>query len=292
MERDIRLRTRGQIQEMGPSMLIRAALPNQEIEYISPFILLHHIQPALVEKGWTHVGVPSHPHKGFITFTYMLDGEFQHRDSAGGQGLITSGGAQWMMTGSGIVHEEMIGREFAARGGNLEMLQLWINIPSRYKAADPYYRILGSGDMPIVHSADAQSWLQVLAGNYQGAASPIELLSPLQILRIHLGPSGYLEIKDIPDSYNMFGYITTGEISIGPKQTIVNDGETILFTHPGTRLNLKNPGPGPADIFLFGAEPIGEPMAASGPFVMNSQEEIREAYREYQLGKYGRLTSL
>ncbi|HUX84655.1 MAG TPA: pirin family protein, partial [Chitinophagaceae bacterium] len=164
-ERKIRLRSRGQIQELGPSMLVRGALPNPDFEYVSPFILLHHIQPTVVESGWDHIGVPSHPHKGFITLTYMLDGEFRHRDSSGGSGLIRCGGAQWMMTGSGIVHEEMIGEEFAAKGGRMEMLQLWINLPSEFKKHAPYYRIMEELELPVIPLGESGGRIRVLAGS-------------------------------------------------------------------------------------------------------------------------------
>ncbi|HVB02701.1 MAG TPA: pirin family protein [Chitinophagaceae bacterium] len=289
MERQIRLRARGQIQELGPSMLVRAALPNPDIEYVSPFILVHHIQPALVEHGAYHIGVPAHPHKGFITFTYMLDGEFEHRDSAGGHGLIGSGGAQWMMTGSGIVHEEMIGKSFARKGGNLEMLQIWINIPAADKVKDPWYKIMAPGDLPLIPETDQKSYLQVLAGSYQGVISPVQVSSPLFIYRVHLAPGAQITIRDIDDQYNLFGYITSGEMAFGPGKIIVNDGETILFSNLGDTLIPGNPGREAADLFLFGGKPITEPMVAMGPFVMNTQAEISQAYRDYQLGKFGHL---
>jgi redox-sensitive bicupin YhaK (pirin superfamily) len=288
-ERKIRLRSRGNIQEMGPAMVIRAALPNQDIEYISPFILLHHIQPAVVEAGWDHIGVPEHPHKGFITFTYMLDGSFRHRDSSGGQGLIGSGGAQWMMTGSGILHEEMIAPEFALKGGRLELLQLWINVPAVHKNDPPNYRILAASQMPRTAFGKGSSYLQVLAGTYQDAVSPVDTLSPLSILRVHLDPGATGTVEGLEDSFNLMGYITSGEIGFGAERTIINDGETILFANSGNSLVLENTGPETADLFLFAGKPITEPMVASGPFVMNTQEEIQQAYREYRQGKFGRF---
>ncbi|MHB1921181.1 MAG: pirin family protein [Chitinophagaceae bacterium] len=290
MERTIRLITRGNLDEMGPAMLIRWALPNQEISYISPFILLHHSQPAAVDPGADHIGVPEHPHKGFITFTYLLEGAIEHRDSRGGHGVIEKGGAQWMMTGSGIQHEEMIGKEFSKKGGTLELLQLWINIPAKHKMDTPYYLIIPAQDIPIILGEDQKSFLKVLAGSWKEKSSAISTFTDLLIYHIQLQPGAFLELKDLSDHFNLFAYLSGSEMVIGSARTLAQGGDTVLFSNNGESLRLENPGKDQvADLFLFGGEPITEPMAARGPFVMNTEEEIRTSYQEYQTGKFGRV---
>lgn len=291
MERKIRIVARGQLEEMGHPLLIRRALPNQAFSDVSPFLLLDHLQPVSIEPGSTKAGVPAHPHKGFITLTYMLKGTFEHADSFGNHVPISKGGIQWMMTGNGIVHEEMIGRDLAEKGGEVELLQLWINIPAANKRDTPYYIYLKKEEIPLVQEEGTESYVKVLVGSYKGNVSPIRTYSPLFVYHVHLAPSARIVLQDIPTNFNLFAYLPHQAVAFGSEAKCVEAGWTALLTHDGDELVIAQPNAEEAgDILLCGGQPILEPVVSRGPFVMNTMEEIQQAYREFQAGQFGRIT--
>jgi hypothetical protein len=228
-------------------------------------------------------GFPDHPHRGFETVTYMLHGEFKHRDSFGHAGVIGPGDVQWMTAGSGLVHSEMPGDSVVKNGGRLEGFQLWVNLPARDKMKAPRYQELGAARIPVARSSDGKVEVKIIAGEALGQKGAVETQIPIQYLHIKLA-AGATFVHEIPAELAAMLYVFEGSVEVGGKKApqfhlaALGDGEFV-------ELSAKEP----AELLLLAAQPIREPIARYGPFVMNTQAEIRQAFQDFRDGKMGQI---
>ena len=257
--------------EMGP-LTIRQPLPSDELPYLDPFVLLHHAPPRTADG--VH-GLAAHPHRGFAPVSFIYRGGVRHRDSQGHDSTVLAGGTQWMHAGRGILHEEN------PLAGENELIQLWINTPTRHKLDTPTYRPLSREETPRATSDDGLITVNVIAGTLLGVDGPIPTLSPINAATIDAKRNGRLTIP-IPPTHNAFVYVLDGALSAGAHEPI-------------TGYRLAAFAPGGEGITIEALEDTrallmsGEPIVSYGPFVMNSEDEIRQAYRDYRAGLFGEV---
>lgn len=264
----------------GNGVPLRRFLPAAGHGELDPFLLLDHFGPLVLPPG-SDAGFPPHPHKGFQTLTYLLQGAFAHRDSTGGRGLLGPGGAQLMTAGRGIVHEEMPVPEHLETGGPIEGLQLWINLPKAQKLLPPGYQDLQPDTVPEV--AFPGGMARVLAGGWLGVEGPAKTVHPFGYVHLRWEAAGCFE-HPVPGDWNLAVVALHGELAVAG--SVVPEGTLgVLQGGDGVRLEAS----GPAEAILLGAAPLGEPVARHGPFVMNTEAELREAVWEYQTGRMGSL---
>lgn len=267
--------------------------PTQELSELDPFLLLDEMGPMDVKPGGAK-GAPDHPHRGFETVTYMLSGNFEHKDSHGHAGKITPGDVQWMTAGSGVVHSEMPSSEFQKTGGRLHGLQIWVNLPKTDKMMTPRYQEVPAAKIPSAASADGKVRVRVIAGEALGARAAIDTRIPIQYLHFQIAP-GASVTQPMPREYNAFAYVLAGTAELPgsklPARDPVGKHNLILFARDGDEVELKaaEGSTEPLDVLLLAGVPIGEPVARWGPFVMNTKSEIRQAMDDYQSGRMGRI---
>lgn len=254
-------------------------------EHISPFLMFDYAAPKKFEATDAKRGVGPHPHRGFETVTIAFQGEVEHGDSAGNRGVIGPGDVQWMTAASGIVHEEFLSHEFLKRGGVLEMVQLWVNLPARHKMIPPQYQPILSGDIPEVQLPEAAGTVRVIAGNYAGTRGVASTFSPVNLWVINLAPGKNAELS-VPEGDNNMLFVRQGAIKLGG--TELDTGDLALLEQRGTQIKLQ--AVENSSVILMGGEPISEPIVASGPFVMNTEKEIRLAMMDYQSGRMGQIS--
>lgn len=274
---------------LTPEMSVRRPFPGKALKHLDPFVFLDHFGPVIFRPGDRHFseGTGPHPHRGFITFSYLLDGVMEHADSRGNHGIVGAGGAQWMKAASGILHDEKPSADFLARGGTLHGFQLWINLPASHKGDTPEYRELPANEVPEV-LLPGGAVLRVLIGVYGDAQSPIPTLSPMFNFHLRL-PAGQETLVMVPAHWNLFAYLPQDEARFGPESTPASGGELVIFDTGSDRLRVCNPGEDILDVMLYGGQPIGEPVLASGPFVMDTLPGVQAAYDDFYAGKYGTL---
>ncbi|MFN3945611.1 MAG: pirin family protein [Allosphingosinicella sp.] len=262
--------------------MTRRPLPGPGLDHLDPFLFLNHHGPQTYPPGNNGLPFGPHPHRGFETVTFILAGELAHSDSGGHESVIRAGGVQWMTAGRGLVHAELSPRSFKERGGPLEILQLWVNLPARLKMTEPAYRGLEAADIPVVEQDGAR--IALVAGRFDDAEGPVRPLTGLEMMVVTLAPGGTVELP-VAVGRTIFLYAVRGSVEI--------DGET---APEHVLAELGEEGDGVAlrsvegAVLLFGhGAPFGEPIVAHGPFVMNSREEIVEAIRDYQAGRFGGL---
>jgi len=259
-------------------------LPGPDVEQIDPFLFLNHHGPQTYPPRNNGLPFGPHPHRGFETVTFILEGELAHLDSGGGESIIGEGGIQWMTAGRGLVHAEISPEGFKKKGGPLEILQLWVNLPSKLKMVDPHYIGLQKEDIPEIVSADGKVTVHLVSGAWNGQSAPIQSRIDIHMATIVMQAGGRLQAP-VARSRNVFLYIVRGDVTVGGEPASAlhlvemnNDGDTVDLEAVTDA------------VLLFGhAEPIGEPVVAHGPFVMNTREEIRQAMMDYQSGKFGGL---
>lgn len=266
-------------------ILLDQPLPMHSVDQIDPFLLVHHWDDTL--PGGQHereLGVGPHPHRGFSPVTLIFKGAVHHRDSLGTKSIIEAGGAQWMNTGKGIIHSERPPKHMAEKGGAFEFIQFWANTPASRKMEPAKYQPLTAEKTPTVTSEDGKVKAGIVAGKTLGKEGPIELMTPMLVMRFDIEKGGKMEVP-LPKSFNAFLYQLDGMLSVDGKVTkkkdltwFKNDGDSIVFE------GLEN-----TRAILLAGEPINEPLATYGPFVMNNQTQIMEALRDYQMGKMGVL---
>ena len=261
-------------------------LPYQDVEQIDPFLLLHHWKKDMPgNQHQNEVGVGPHPHRGFSPVTFIFKGELLHQDSRGHSSVVKAGGTQWMNSGMGIIHSERPTKELAQEGGKFEIIQFWVNAPAAHKMDQPSYQPLSYEDTPTVMSEDGKIEIGVVAGSLNGVSGKIEANSELLTLRLNISEGGQTEIS-VPGDFNAFIYQLDGELKInGERATHAKD--LIWFENDGDSVSVEGLGEGRA--ILLAGRPINEELATYGPFVMNSQTEIMEAMKDYQMGKMGVL---
>ena len=266
--------------DMG-SFQVKQPLPTQKVPQISPFLLLHHFGPIKVEPGFDPIDLGPHPHRGFEPVTFLYQGGIRHKDSLGNEGILEAGDIQWMTSGRGIIHSERASDFFMENGGTIEGIQLWVNLPAQNKMTQPKYQEIRKNDIPII--AENKVTHRLVSGNWNGQKGIVNTFSPMIIIQTSILSGGKTYIP-IPENFNACIYILSGKI-------ILNDnfdypaGKMIYFTNKGEGIGIE--GLEDTEILVLCGEPIEEPLAQYGPFVMNSQTEIMEAMRDYQMGKMG-----
>ncbi|MDQ0667294.1 pirin family protein [Pseudomonas sp. SDT2931_S440] len=252
---------------------------------ISPFLLLDHAGPAAFTPTEQRRGVGQHPHRGFETVTIVYKGEVEHRDSTGAGGTIGPGDVQWMTAARGIIHEEFHSEAFARSGGALEMVQLWVNLPARDKMTDAGYQTILDGDIPTLPLADHAGSLRLIAGEFDGVKGPARTFTPIDVwdMRLKAGRSVTL---DLHAGRNTALVVLRGTVRINGTE-VAREGQLALFERDGTQLRLESSDD--AMVLLLSGEPIDEPIVGHGPFVMNTEQEIHQAFADYQSGQFGQM---
>jgi redox-sensitive bicupin YhaK (pirin superfamily) len=254
---------------------------------ISPFLLLDYAGPADFPPADKPRGVEEHPHKGFETVTIVYSGEVEHRDSTGGGGLIGPGDVQWMTAASGLVHEEMHGRDFTKRGGTLEMIQLWVNLPAKDKKGRPHYQSITAAQIPDVPLPGNAGRMRIIAGRFNGTTGPANTFTPINLWDVRLSAGHATELA-VPAGHNTLVFVLSGRIELGGVES-VNEAGLAILDSAGDSIAMK--ANEDAKLLVMDGEPINEPVVAYGPFVMNSQAEIQQAFQDYQSGRMGQLVS-
>jgi redox-sensitive bicupin YhaK (pirin superfamily) len=253
---------------------------------LSPFLLLDYAGPMEFSPTDERRGVGEHPHRGFETVTIVYEGEVEHRDSSGGGGSIGPGDVQWMTAASGLVHEEFHGRDFARRGGMFEMVQLWVNLPAKDKMAAPRYQGILNSQIPAVSLPDGQGTVRVIAGEFAGAMGPAKTFTPIHVWDLRLASDQRTDLV-VPDGWTTALVVLKGALRVNGSEP-VGAAEVGLFDRAGKSICIDS-AKGVTALLLSG-EPIDEPIVGSGPFVMNSPQEIRQAMADYQSGQMGHLS--
>jgi hypothetical protein len=235
-------------------------------------------------------GAPDHPHRGFETVTYLLDGRFEHRDSQGHSGKLASGDVQWMTAGSGVIHSEMPEKEFARTGGRLHGFQLWVNLPRHDKMTKPRYQDIPSAKIPVAESADGRVKVKVIAGEALGKSAVIDTRTPIMYLHFTIQP-GAKFTQPVPQDFNAFAYVVGGSGLFGADENAAQREQVVLFANDGDKITMQVPdnAPSPLDVLLIAGLPLKEPVARYGPFVMNTKEEINQALEDYRSGRMGKI---
>lgn len=271
---------------VGDGFPVRTIFSYQSLgEAISPFLLLDYAGPARFEPTDKPRGVEEHPHRGFETVTIVYQGRLDHRDSAGNHGTIGPGDVQWMTAASGVVHEEFHQSEFTRSGGVLEMVQLWVNLPAKFKMSAPKYQTLLDSDIPALSLSDGGT-VRVIAGQFRGSKGPARTFTPIDLLDLRLARGARTELS-LPEGHNTAILVLSGSLQLNASK-ITNDAELALFDRAGSEIAVEAQSDTIA--LVLSGEPIHEPIVGRGPFVMNTEEEIRQAIFDYQNGRMGALS--
>jgi len=281
------------IHRPGPFHWVGDGFPVQTVfnydnfgQQLSPFLLLDHAEPRHFEPAAKPRGVGEHPHRGFETVTIVYAGELEHRDSSGGGGRIGPGDVQWMTAAGGLVHEEFHSGDFTARGGLMEMAQLWVNLPARDKLAAPRYQTVLDSDIPVVALPGDAGQLRVIAGNFAGHAGPAQTFTPINVwdLRLKAGRAASL---DVPEGHNAILVVLNDSVRVNGTDE-VPASRYVVFEQSGGGITVEAQAEDVKCLVLTGS-PLNEPIAGYGPFVMNTEDEIRQAFVDYQQGRFGTM---
>lgn len=278
---------------VGDGFLVSSlVLPNSRFfPFADPFLMLDYAAPRSFAASSQQRGVGEHPHRGFETVTFAIQGEIAHRDSGGGGGTIGTGGCQWMTAGRGVVHEELFSEAFSNAGGLFEMVQVWVNLPARHKMTEPKYQGFAAKDIPVVELSDGIR-VRVFAGELAGVRGPCETHTPIHVYDVLAStgavnsPSDRLTRLAVPKGSNTLVLVLRGCVDVG--QNEIQAGELGFLSRDEELVEMVLKGAEARCLVLAGV-PIGEPFAAYGPFVMNTREEIEQAMADYRDGKMGRL---
>ena len=273
-------------QTEGAGFVVRRPLPTAGLRELDPVLLLDEMGPAEYGPGEAK-GAPDHPHRGFETVTYVLDGEFEHEDSAGHRGALRPGDVQWMTAGAGIVHSEMPSRRIRVEGGRVHGFQIWVNLPARLKMTRPRYQELPAARIPTAQTPDGRARVRVVAGEALGVRAAIDTHTPIVYQDWSLDDGADVTTALAPEQRAVV-YVFAGAVRVGDEERVVTDGQLALLG-PGQALRLRGTAGGGRLLLLAGV-PLGEPVVHYGPFVMNTEREIVEAIHDYQSGKMGEIT--
>jgi redox-sensitive bicupin YhaK (pirin superfamily) len=272
---------------VGDGFPVRNMIPGAGVEeQLSPFLLLDYLGPEQFPPTTRRLGVGEHPHRGFETVTIMYHGKVAHRDSTGSGGVIGPGDVQWMTAASGIVHEELHEKEFAERGGLLEGIQLWVNLPKAVKMSSPRYQTLVSSAIPTVDLDGGAGSLRVIAGEFHGTKGPANTFSPVHLYDLRLKAGHRIDLP-LPEGFNSSLFVLHGEVTLNGAQD-VREVEIALLKQEGERVSIE--AKRDATVLVLSGKPIAEPIARYGPFVMNTRDELIQAVQDYQAGKMGHLS--
>ena len=271
---------------MGPIRL-RQPLPSEGIENVDPFILLHHYGPYAISEFNNPFDLGPHPHRGFEPITLLFQGEQFHRDSLGNEMVVKAGDVQWTTAGHGIVHAEAPTKEFVKKGGTLEGIQLWLNLPAKDKLMPPNYQHLEAVQIPKIFSEDQKVQLNVIAGNQKDQTGLIKTQTTVNVFTAEAQENGMLDV-DIPQNHQSLIYVLEGTVLVNDTKVLKKgENQMIVFNQDGNSIHFK--AKTTSTILILSGEPILEKVTQYGPYVMNTQTEILEAMRDYQQGKMGHL---
>ena len=278
----------------GEGFPVRRAFAGVDLTELDPFIHMDQMGEVEYAPGEPK-GTPWHPHRGFETVTYIMDGIFEHQDSNGGGGVITNGDTQWMTAGAGILHIEKPPEHLVVSGGLFHGLQLWVNLPKAEKWAAPRYQDLRGNEVSLLASSDAGALVRVIAGDLAGRAGPGDTYTPMTMVHATVSPGATLEVPWDP-AFNALAYVLAGAGTVGAEQIAVATGQLSVFG-PGDTITVRaaeiQESRSPTlEVLLLGGRPIREPVAWMGPFVMNTRDELVQAYEDYQAGKLGSIPAV
>jgi redox-sensitive bicupin YhaK (pirin superfamily) len=271
----------------GGGFMVRRPFPTQAIDHVDPFLLLDEMGPTDYAPGEAK-GAPDHPHRGFETVTYLLEGEFMHEDSRGNRGDLHAGDVQWMTAGGGVVHSEMPSAAFQKTGGRMHGFQLWVNLPRKDKRIPPRYQDTRSERIPVATSEDGLVRVKVIAGEALGARAVIETRTPIAYLHFTLKPGARI-VQPVDRAWNAFAYVVSGAVETGTSGRVLASGDMGILSNDGDGVLLAVPADAKeaASVLLLAGAPLREPVARYGPFVMNTRDEIVEAFDDFRSGKLG-----
>ena len=284
MKKKTSFTTKGNSAAVGP-LSIQRMLPNRYANKVGPFVFLDYIAP-VVKETITQNGIGAHPHRGIATLTYILQGEVEHFDSAGNEAIIRSGGAQWMKAGNGIIHDENLNYDSQTESKFIQGFQFWINLPAKNKAEKPAHIAIQASEVPQKTLPNNDGRIKIIVGNYQELSSKIPNYAEQFLYHIQLKAGKEFTIE-MADNIEVAAFLPMQNVTLN--DTEFQKGEFVEFDRIAGEIEIKNTSPTTIDILLFGGEEYTEPMVAEGPFVMNSQAEIANAYRDFYTGKYGEI---
>lgn len=265
---------------VGDGFPVRNLFPSNGVEAeVNPFLMFDYAGPLAFPPSEEPRGVGEHPHRGFETVTIVYEGVVAHRDSAGGGGVIGPGDVQWMTAASGVVHEEKHEREFARRGGVLEMAQLWVNLPKAHKMSTPGYQAITSTQIPAVGA------VRVIAGELDGVRGPARTFTPMNVFDVRLA-AGERTLLTVPEGHSATLALLAGDVAVNGV-AVKGEAQLVVLSREATGVEIV--AQAESKLLFLGGEPIDEPVASYGPFVMNTQDEIRQAIDDYRAGRMGRL---
>ena len=285
MKNVLSIHRQGEGHWVGDGFPVHTVFHYQERPELTPFILLDHAGPAQFEPTAKPRGVDWHPHRGFETVTVMYDGEVDHRDTAGNGGRIGPGEVQWMTAGSGLLHKEMHGAAFSRSGGRFEALQLWVNLPAKSKMSPPRYQTLTTRDIPVVALPDGAGSIRVIAGEFAGNRGPAQTFTPVNVLEVRLR-AGHRARLNLRDGYTACCYLLKGKVLFNGTEA-ASETELAVFDRTGDEMDIE--ATADATVFVMNGQPIEEPVVGHGPFVMNTPQEINQAFVDYHYGKLGKI---
>jgi redox-sensitive bicupin YhaK (pirin superfamily) len=273
---------------VGDGFPVRNLFPSNPLwEQVSPFLMLDYAGPTRFEPSAARRGVGEHPHRGFETVTLQYQGEVEHRDSAGHAGKIGPGDVQWMTAASGVVHEEKHSEKFSRSGGLFQLVQLWVNLPKKHKMTKPRYQELTAAKIPVVTLPGSAGTLRVVAGRFGETQGPAQTFSPVELFDAQLKAGGTAELA-LLEGHNACVLVLGGKLRVAGAPKAAEDAQLVVLSAAGESIRVE--AEDDSLILVLGGEPILEPIAAHGPFVMNTKEEVIQAVMDYQAGKMGRLS--
>jgi redox-sensitive bicupin YhaK (pirin superfamily) len=269
----------------GDGIPVTRAFPVPEMRELDPFLLFDHFGPIHYEPGGA-TGVPVHPHCGFEAITYLLGGEVEHKDSWGGQAAIETGDIQWMTTGSGLVHSELVTEKFKKSGGVMQGLQIWVNLPKKYKKVKPWHQHIKKNNIPIFKENENIE-IKVLVGEVKGIKSDVQTYSPVSIFDVQFSAPEKIDLKILSDQIAIV-YVIDGELQFSEENKIATKGQMIHFDQSSDTINLTSISENGSYLVLAG-KPLNELVTRYGPFITNTEGEMKQAMLDYQNGKMGKL---
>ncbi|MEQ8323175.1 MAG: pirin family protein [Vicingaceae bacterium] len=272
--------------QMG-NIRVKQALPGGGLNDIDPFLLLHHAGPFQIKPGSNHkkLGVGPHPHRGFEPVSFVFKGSLQHRDSVGNNDVLNDGDMQWMTSGKGIIHSERPPKKVTDYGGTQEFIQLWVNLPGKHKLTEPSYQNIRKMDFPLLKPDKGNGEIQLISGKLNRKSGPAKTFTPILALKAHF-KKGAQSIIAIESSHNALVYVVNGTLKINGLTEVAKE-HMVHFNNDGESIEIE--AIEDAGFLVLSGEPIREPVSTYGPFVMNTNDEIMSAIRDYQQGKMGEL---
>jgi redox-sensitive bicupin YhaK (pirin superfamily) len=265
-------------------LITYSPLPSPTISHLDPFLFLNHHGPQKYKPNNNGLPFGPHPHRGMETVTFILEGDILHKDNSGHESVINAGGVQWMTAGIGLMHAEVSSPEFKKHGGPLEILQLWLNLPSKFKMVKPFYEGLNKEDIPTVELNNGEVIANVISGTFENISGAFDSKTDVTLCLFYIEDRSSINLS-VPQDHNIFFYVVRGEVIVNSKH--VKALQLVEFNHDGNDINIAASS---QSVIIFGhAMPFNEPIIARGPFVMNSEEEIVQAYRDFRAGKFGVL---